>query len=82
MWCALKQSIVSNPRFAEGHFFLAKVYLDAGSNLQEATKLAVKGLELAPKSEYAPLGHYVLADIYNGATGALHRPPSTPMSGD
>ena len=62
---ALKQSIVSNPRFAEGHFFLAKVYLDAGSNLQEATKLAIKGLELAPKSEYAPLGHYVLADIYN-----------------
>ena len=24
-----------------------------------------KGLELAPRSEYAPLGHYVLADIYN-----------------
>jgi arylsulfatase A-like enzyme/tetratricopeptide (TPR) repeat protein len=62
---ALKQSILSNPRFAEGHFFLAKVYLDAGSNLQEATKLATKGLELAPKSAYAPLGHYVLADIYN-----------------
>jgi arylsulfatase A-like enzyme/Tfp pilus assembly protein PilF len=62
---ALKQSLVSNPRFAEGHFFLAKVYLDSGSNLQEATRLALKGLELAPKSEYAPLGHYVLADIYN-----------------
>ena len=62
---ALKQSIVSNPRFAEGHFFLAKVYLDSGTNLGDATKLALKGLELAPKSEYAPLGHYVLADIYN-----------------
>jgi tetratricopeptide (TPR) repeat protein len=62
---ALKQSIVSNPRFAEGHFFLAKVYLDAGTNLQEATSLARKGLELAPTSEFAPLGHYVLADIYN-----------------
>ena len=62
---ALKQSIVSNPRFAEGHFFLAKVYLDSGTNLGEATKLALKGLELGPKSEYAPLGHYVLADIYN-----------------
>jgi choline-sulfatase len=62
---ALKQSIVSNPRFAEGHFFLAKVYLDSGTNLQEATSLARKGLELAPRSEFAPLGHYVLADIYN-----------------
>lgn len=62
---ALKQSIVSNPRFAEGHLFLAKVYLDGGTNLGEATQLALKGLELAPRSEYAPLGHYVLADIYN-----------------
>jgi choline-sulfatase len=62
---ALKQSIVSNPRFAEGHFFLAKLYLDMGSNLDEAARLAVKGLTLAPRSEYAPLGHYVLADIYN-----------------
>jgi len=62
---ALKQSIVSNPRFAEGHFFLAKSYLDAGTKLDEAIKLAEKGLSLAPRSEYAPLGHYVLADIYN-----------------
>jgi arylsulfatase A-like enzyme/tetratricopeptide (TPR) repeat protein len=62
---ALKQSIVSNPRFAEGHLFLAKAYLDSESNLNEAVRLAQKGLELAPKSEYAPLGHYVLADIYN-----------------
>jgi len=62
---ALKQAIVSNPRFAEGHLFLAKAYLDAETNLSEAVRLAQKGLELAPNSEYAPLGHYVLADIYN-----------------
>ncbi len=62
---ALKQSIVSNPRFAEGHIFLAKAYLDAGTNFDEAIDLARKGLELAPKSEYAPLAHYVLADIFN-----------------
>lgn len=62
---ALKQSLTSNPRFAEGHFFLAKVYLDAGTNLDEAVRLARKGLELAPTSEFAPLGHYVLADVYN-----------------
>ena len=33
---ALKQSIVSNPRFAEGHLFLAKAYLDSETNLDEA----------------------------------------------
>jgi hypothetical protein len=27
--------------------------------------LAKKGLEVAPRSEYAPLGHYVLADLYS-----------------
>jgi arylsulfatase A-like enzyme/Tfp pilus assembly protein PilF len=62
---ALKQSIVSNPRFAEGHLFLAKAYLDSETNLDEAVRLALRGLDLAPKSEYAPLGHYVLADVYN-----------------
>jgi tetratricopeptide (TPR) repeat protein len=62
---ALKQSIESNPYFAEGHFFLAKAYLDGNVNLAEAIALARKGLSLAPRSEYAPLGHYVLADIYN-----------------
>ena len=62
---ALKQSIQSNPYFAEGHVFLAKAYLDRGSNFDEAIALAQKGLALAPQSEYAPLAHYVLADIYN-----------------
>ena len=40
---ALKQSIVSNPRFAEGHFFLAKVYLDVGTNLDEAIAARAEG---------------------------------------
>ena len=73
---ALKQSIESNPRFAEGHFFLAKAYLDPGGQPRRGrSTLARKGLELAPKSEYAPLGHYVLADIYNrqGRAGRRRR---------
>jgi tetratricopeptide (TPR) repeat protein len=53
-----------NPNFAEGHLFLAKLYLDLGQKLDEAVRLAQKGLELAPASEYAPLGHYVIADVY------------------
>lgn len=62
---ALKQSIVSNPYFPEGHIMLAKVYLDGGTNLDEAADLARKGLQLGPRSQLAPLAHYVLADIYS-----------------
>jgi tetratricopeptide (TPR) repeat protein len=62
---ALKMSIDGNPAFAEGHIFLAKAYLESASNLDEAARLAQKGLSLSPSPSVAPLGHYVLADIYN-----------------
>ncbi len=58
---ALKQSIDANPRFAEGYLFLAKALLDSNGDLQEAMRLARKGLELDPGSPVAPLGHFVLA---------------------
>jgi tetratricopeptide (TPR) repeat protein len=72
---ALKQAIDGNPDFADGHLFLARAYVAAGSNIQEAARLARRGLELSPTSETAPLGHYVLADIYNrrGEPGAAAR---------
>ena len=62
---ALKQSITSNSRFIEGYIFLAKAYLDSGTNFPEAIDAANKGLEYGPTSEFAPLAHFVLADIYN-----------------
>ena len=62
---ALRQAIDGNPGFADGHFFLARALVASGGSLDEAASLARKGLELAPTSERAPLGHYVLADIYN-----------------
>jgi arylsulfatase A-like enzyme/Tfp pilus assembly protein PilF len=62
---AYRKSIEINPRFAEGYFYLAKLYLDQGRQLDEAIALARRGLEVGPHSEYAPLGHYVLADIYS-----------------
>jgi arylsulfatase A-like enzyme/Tfp pilus assembly protein PilF len=58
-----KRAIAMNPNFAEGHLFLAKLYLDFGQNLDEAVKLARRGIELEPHGEYAPLGHYVIADV-------------------
>ncbi len=60
---AYRRAIEMNPSFAEGHLFLAKADLDAEQNLDEAVRLARRGLELAPTSEYAPLGHYVIADV-------------------
>jgi tetratricopeptide (TPR) repeat protein len=62
---AYRKSIDLNPRFAEGYFYLAKLYLDHGQRLDEAAALARRGLEVGPESEYAPLGHYVLADVYS-----------------
>lgn len=62
---ALKQSIESNPKFAEGYIYLAKAYLDAGTNFDEAVRMAQKGLEVGPHSSAAPLAHYVMADIFN-----------------
>jgi tetratricopeptide (TPR) repeat protein len=62
---AYRQAIAMNPSFAEGHLFLAKLYLDTGERLDEAVRLARHGIELAPQSEYAPLGHYVIADVFS-----------------
>ena len=60
-----KEAIAANPRFARAYLFLAKTYLGRNENYDEAISLARKGLELEPEAESAPLGHYVLADIFN-----------------
>ena len=54
------------PGFHEIHFHIAKALLDTGdSSLRgEAIDEATLGLKLAPSAPAAPLGHYVLADIY------------------
>jgi len=61
----LKEVIKHKEDFASGYLMLAKTYLDINQNLDEAIRLAKKGLKLAPESEYAPFGHFILADIYN-----------------
>ncbi|MBA7644300.1 Lipopolysaccharide assembly protein B [subsurface metagenome] len=69
-----KEAIKHKKDFANGYLFLAKAYLDLGENFDEVVRLAKKGLELAPESEYAPLAHFILADIYNrlGQTDKYH----------
>ena len=61
----LKKAIDADKGFARAYLFLAKAFLDLNENLAEAIELAKKGLELDPEAESAPLGHYVLADIYD-----------------
>jgi tetratricopeptide (TPR) repeat protein len=61
----LEEAIKANKGFARAYLFLAKTYLDLNENFEEAISLAKRGLELEPEAESAPLGHYVLADIYN-----------------
>ena len=62
---AYRKAIDANPEFGEGYFYLAKLLLDQGRGFDEAVTLARKGLDVAPHSPYAALGHYVLADLYS-----------------
>ena len=62
---AYRHAIEVNPEFAEGHLYLAKLYLDLGERFDDALSLARKGIDLAPDADDAPLGHYVIADIYS-----------------
>jgi arylsulfatase A-like enzyme/Tfp pilus assembly protein PilF len=59
-----EKAIETNDKFAIGHLYLAKFYLDQGE-LDKARELALKGLELKPEASMAPLGHFILADVYN-----------------
>ena len=61
---AFERALEINPDFAEGHFFLAKALLDANQELDRAADLARTGLSLGPSPAMAPMGHFLLADIY------------------
>jgi arylsulfatase A-like enzyme/Tfp pilus assembly protein PilF len=59
----LRESTTKAPEFGPSFFFLAREELEGG-RLDEAARLARQGLEVDQRSEVAPLGHYVLADVY------------------
>jgi tetratricopeptide (TPR) repeat protein len=60
----MKSAVEAEPEFAIGHLFLAQALIEKG-DLIKAKEHAEKGLALNPSQEYRPLGHFVLADIYN-----------------
>jgi arylsulfatase A-like enzyme/cytochrome c-type biogenesis protein CcmH/NrfG len=60
----LRAAIEKAPEFSPPYFFLAREELGAG-RLDAAADLARRGLETDDRSPVAPLGHYVLADVFN-----------------
>ena len=51
------------PAFGTGHLYLAQALLETG-DLAGAEQWAQSGLQNHPEPRIAPLGHYVLADVY------------------
>ncbi len=64
MEASFRSALEHNSEFAVGYLYLSKVLLDRGE-LEEAEEVALRGLALEPEPEMAPLGHFVLADVYN-----------------
>lgn len=59
-----RKAVEIQPDFGTGQLYLAKALLDKG-DLAGAEAWARKGLGSHPDPRMAPLGHYVLADVYN-----------------
>jgi len=58
-----REALVAQPEFGTGELYLAKALLDTG-DLRGAEEAAHRGLVRKPEPQVAPLGHYVLADVY------------------
>ena len=69
-----RQAVEIDPAFGTGQLYLAKALYDAG-DLKGAEEWARKGLTNNPEPRMAPLGHYVLADVYErqGRAGDARR---------
>ena len=59
-----RQAVDLQVDFGTGQLYLAKALLDTG-DLVGAEQWAHKGLASNPDARIAPLGHFVLADVYN-----------------
>lgn len=58
-----ERAVAINPRFGEGHFYLAKAQLDTG-RLESALASARKGLEINRQGRVAAMGYFVIADVF------------------
>ena len=60
----LADCVAKAPEFGACYFYLAREELGVG-RLDAAADLATRGLQAQARSDAAPLGHFVLADVYN-----------------
>jgi choline-sulfatase len=69
-----RKAVEIQPDFGTGQLYLAKALLDGG-DLPGAEQWARSGLTHKPDPRIAPLGHFVLADVYNrlGRTADANR---------
>ena len=58
-----RNTVGANPQFGTAYLYLAKALLDAG-DLAASEEAARTGMASTVDPEVAPLGHYVLADVY------------------
>jgi arylsulfatase A-like enzyme/predicted Zn-dependent protease len=58
------RAVAANPDFGTGYLYLAKARLDAG-DLDGAETAVRQGMARKPDADIAPLGHYVLADVFS-----------------
>jgi len=61
----LRLTMEINPDFPLSYFYLARLYLNRGTDYEEAIRLAERGIELRPDPKDLPLGYFLLADIYS-----------------
>jgi choline-sulfatase len=59
-----QRAVDANPSFGSGFLYLAKARLDV-DDLDGAEAAAIAGIKLEHDAQIAPLGHYVLADVYS-----------------
>ena len=59
-----RAAVEASPEFGLGRLMLARDLFGAG-DLSAAEREAREGLRLDPEAGWAPLGHYVLADVYS-----------------
>jgi len=60
----LKVCLEENPAFPLTHFYLARILLNRGENLDRAFALIQQGISLKPEREDLALGYFLLADLY------------------
>jgi predicted Zn-dependent protease len=58
-----RNAVGANPQFGPGYLYLAKALLDTG-DLAASEEAVHRGMASKLDRQVAPLGHYVLADVY------------------